>query len=316
MSYISTKPVQQKVQHNLEQVIIAYQDACNKNQQINITKYYEEICRLYPPIKFINVWLKKYGHLFDTREDFTQDYLRVFCTSLLSWKPRSIRKESKYGGSGDFKNFFWSSLSNNYINMIKAESSAKRNQEKQCPICEQWVSPLSKHLIQKHSGLLYERIQQMGFSVSTLVTCPFCKSYKNPHYSECEHITSGCCDSCKMETSRQSLCKHFISMHSAYLFEHFHDLYPEHLTLPNKPSSIYHEDDNGETYDLYDRMPSNNHLDSLLSLSLTQVQQNIVDKILNGNNFKYSASVYKCNYDTYTKELEDLKNKMTLCGME
>ena len=308
----SLKMNEQKV---LEEEIIRHQQAYLDNDTYLINKTYQEICLLYPPLRFMNVWYKKYNHLFESKEDFTQEYLRIFCKSLIAWKPRTSRRQSKFGGSGDFKNFFWSAISNNYINMIKAGSAAKRNQEQQCPICLKWVTPLAKHLLNDHTYLLWDKLSQMDLKIDTIKNCPFCKSYNAPKVTVCTHGFSDCYE-CHKELYKNKLCKHISSMHSAFLFEHFHNLYPDYLTLSDKPVSIYSEDDEGESRNIYDTLSADSRLESLMSLKLSDIQKHIIEKILNGHKFKYTQSLFKCPREKYEEELEDLKNKMSICGLE
>jgi hypothetical protein len=165
-------------QLELELAIVKYQDAIQKNDTNRIEKIYNEICILYPAMNFVHTWMKRYVYLYDTPEDFIQDYMRIFCTSLVSWKPKHLRKASKYNGSGDFKNYFWSSLQNNYINMVKAENSGKRSISSRCPLCDQWCASLSTHLMQNHSDYLWNLMIESGFNFDDLDTCPFCQAWK------------------------------------------------------------------------------------------------------------------------------------------
>lgn len=304
------------LQEAIEQSIIQYQHARTRNNQRAINAAFEDVCRLYDPLRFVHTWHRRYRHLYDTREDFVQDYLRVFCTSLSSWKPREERGESRYGGSGKFANFFWSALSNNYINMVKAAASGKRNQESRCPICETWCAPLATHLRLKHEDLLWEQMEIMGLPICSLTGCPFCKSHKTPRTIACKHQETRACAACLSAAQDSALKRHLLSMHSAFLFERFRELHPEYSTLPCKPLSVEGEND-GEPCDLYDIVPDTSKIGNLLASDLSPLQQQIISECLSaGGSPVYKPSLYNCPEDVFDAALDDLKTKMTLVGLE
>lgn len=292
-------------QSKIEEAIMEYQQALAANDNSGKSRLYQKICELYPVMNFMNVWMKKYEFLYDTKEDFEQDYLRIFCTSLAGWKPRHLRKESRYGGKGEFKNFFWQSLQNNYTNMVKAEASGKRNITTKCPICEDWCASLSTHLIRLHADILWDSLESLGYDIKTLTHCPFCQSFKNY----------------KIETGSGKLARHILSMHSSYLFDAFKEIYPEYSTISSKPISVsIYQEEKGESIEIYDKFIQSPNLDDLLAMNLSDTQKIIINKIFNGTAKKsgvnYNPLLYNCNVSEFKRELDDLKNKIYICGIK
>lgn len=310
----SNKEKAKSEQLMLEAAIICYQEAIQKNDKQQIDKRYEQICKLYPVMNYIHVWMKRYLYLYDSSEDFAQDYLRIFCTSLVNWKPKHLRKESRYNGSGDFKNYFWSSLQNNYINMVKAENSGKRSIASKCPLCDEWCASLSTHLIQQHDEFLWDLMIKSGFIFDDLDKCPFCQSWK---------ISTKLASTIDKAAIKEKLKRHILSMHSNYLFEHFKEEYPGYITgQSSKPSSIYVssgcEDDN--ELNMYDTIGRSGSVEDLYNSGLTETQEQIVFKILNdrGRNLcvVYDPNLYNCKEEEFQLELDDLKQKLFLCGID
>jgi REP element-mobilizing transposase RayT len=298
----------------LEDAILKYQDAIqeeNQNSRV-VTSVYQEIIKLYPAMNFVGQWSKRYLYLYDTQEDFVGDYFRIFCTSLVSWQPKHLRKKSRYGGTGDFKNYFWSSLQHNYINMVKAEASGKRNLSIRCPICENNCSTLSTHLMQNHTHLLWEHLEGLGINLQETDKCPFCTSYKISKRNKELLDVDGCANKLK---------KHILSMHSNYLFDEFKEKFPEYSTMSTKPVSVYsmNEHENDGEIDFYDKVAYSPGVDELLATNLSDVQKTIINKIFNGNiktlSVNYDRYLYNCNEQQFESELEDLKDKLMICGI-
>ena len=303
-------------QERLEELILRYQAAHESEQYQYANDIYISICEVYEPHKFVYKWFPKYKHLYeDSLDDFQQDYMRVFLNTLLAWKPRHLRGESKHGGKGDFKNYFWGALQHYFINIVKSEASCKRNVTKQCPICEKWCSPLSTHLIAHHPDLLWEHLIECGVEVEILKTCPYCKAYKRPRVVKCEHKEEGA--DCLRAEEQRRIRKHLLSAHSNMLFERFHMLYPDSITLSSKPVSVNFTDDTEEEASLYDVLPANNLVDNLISQSVSSVQKTLLTRVLNGSmDISYDSNLYKCSQEDFERELDDLRSKMTLCGFE
>lgn len=303
-------------QGDLEICILKYQEAIKQNNRFDVHDMYVKICEIYTPSNYSNVWWRKYGYLFEEKDDFEQEYLRIFCRVLKEWRPRESRGESRYGGKGYFQNFFYGSLSHHFTNMVKSMSSNKRNVAMRCPICEQWCNTLSTHLREHHADLLWQYLESCGKNVEELISCPFCKTYKPLKTVECPHSTIAC-ENCSKSANTENIKKHLMSKHSNYLFEKFHDIFPNHQTISSKPMSIHFHDDDNEESSIYDVVESDDGFDSLLSLSLSEIQKKMISKVLNGaSSVKYDASLYKCTQQEFQKEFEELKTVMILCGLE
>jgi len=312
----STENRTDRQQSDLEFFILKYQKALKSGDRFEVNDSYTKVCQIYEPFNYANYWWRKYGHLYEEREDFDQEYLRIFCRVLSEWRPRENRGASRYGGKGYFQNFFYGSLAHHFSNIVKRLSSNKRNIASRCPLCEQWCNTLSTHLREHHASLLWEHLESAGRSVEEMKSCPFCKSYKAPKTIECPHSETPC-DVCAKKANVEHIKKHLMSKHSTYLFEKFHDMFPDCLTLSSKPMSVnYHDDENEET-SLYDVVESGDNFESLMALNLSEIQQKIITKVLNGaNSVKYDASLYKCSQQEFQKEFEELKTAMILCGLE
>ncbi len=306
----------EKQQCELEICILKYQEAMKLNNRFEVNDLYKKICELYTPSNYSNYWWRKYGHLYEEREDFEQEYIRIFCRVLNEWRPRNVRGESRYGGKGYFQNFFYGSLSHHFTNIVKSLSSNKRNVATRCPLCEQWCNTLSTHLREHHAHLLWDHLEDCGRRVEDMITCPFCKSYKAPRNIECVHSEIPCED-CVHKAHVANMKKHLMSKHSNYLFEKFHDMHPQYSTLSSKPMSIHFNDSENEDSSLYDVIESNDSFDNLMSSNLSEIQQKMIVKVLNGaHSLKYDSSLYKCTQQEFQKEFEDLKTVMILNGLE
>lgn len=308
------------VQEKLELAIVNYQLAVEENDDKLAKKYYDVICEVYPPLDFLNVWYKKYKHLYETREDFTQEYLYVFCKALKKWQPRSTRPESKYKGSGEFKNYFWSNLTNYFTNAVKFHAAGIRNVATVCPICNKYVQALSTHLLQHHGHILWEQLKIMGHDIEVINHCPLCKtkSHKVPSVANKKYIIHDY-DVALELTKIDALKAHMLSKHSSLLFEKFNDLYPEHDTLNARPVSNYVIDDSGDhEVNLYDTIVEEDPIAMLWSTNLSDIQKKILEMILVGKNKKiiYSPDLYNCSQEEFQGHMDDLKQKLLLCGLE
>lgn len=297
----------------LEEAILEYQGALQAGDKSGQTEAYERICRIYRPQDYISKWYPHYKHLFDSEEDFKQDYMRVFCTTLAAWKPRHLRKPSRYGGKGHFQNFFWGALSHAYINGVKSEAAAKRNLSQRCPLCGDWCNPLSTHLLNHHSDLLWEHIAELGYDIRSLKGCPFCPSFKGPKKSDAESEEQ------HADRMEAALKKHILSMHSSVLFEYFHERYPDHITVSARPVSVYGFDPHsGDEASAYDGVASRPGITELMSLDLSEVQLLIIEKILNTGTpdaVSYHAD-YGCSEEEFEEELESLKDALVIAGLD
>ncbi len=97
--------INSEIQLRLEEAVLNYQKVSKGSDKNEIEWAYKKITNLYNPLDFYHNWYDQYYYLFDSQEDFVADYLRVFATVLLGWKPRNQRSKSRYEGSGEFKIF-------------------------------------------------------------------------------------------------------------------------------------------------------------------------------------------------------------------
>lgn len=310
-----------RTQENLEQAILKYQKSLSTNNNQLIDRDYKEVCKLYPPLMHMAEWWNQYHYLYDSQEDFTQDYIRVFCNVLSNWKPRGIRKKSRYDGTGEFKNYFIGALQHNYINLVKADNAGKRNPYQKCPICETWVNPLSTHILNHHGHILWDHLEATNIKIHEISRCPFCKSHKMPRTFECleqcENKISGGCDQCKKSITIAALKKHFLSKHSSMLFQKFNQLYPNYQTISPRAMSVYMAEEEDDENCYYDHVEDTNKLDNLLQYSMSDLESKIINLALNGTkDLRYDSKVYNCSFDEFQEALENIKNKMALVGLE
>jgi len=297
--------INSEIQLRLEDAVLKYQAVSALGDKNDIELAYKKITSLYNPLDFYHNWHDQYYYLFDSQEDFVADYLRVFATVLLGWKPRSQRAKSRYEGSGEFKNYFIGSLYHNYINMVKSDQAAKRNITKLCPICNEWVNPISTHLIMDHSHLLWQYLEEMDIDIESLSSCPLCTNFK---------VAKSNNDPRKIT---ELLKAHFISKHTSLLFSKFNEMHPEISTIsPKVTSTSVHEGD--EELDLYEVVEEkNNLLNKLHFLNLTDVQKHAIEQILNGDTtLVYKPDKYKCTKEQWEIEMESLRETISIYGYE
>lgn len=304
------------IQTQLEKAIIGYQKAIEENNARDIEIFYQEICNIYPPLDFVKVWFKKYKHFYETREDFVQDYLYVFCKALRKWQPRDKRPKSRYNGTGEFKNYFWSNLNNYYTNIVKFQAAGIRNIAVICPICNKYSQTLSTHLLNEHAHLLWDHLELLGHNVDELIRCPLCKSHKIPQTVafDFEDTEEGL-----FKTQNHAVKKHMLSKHSPLLFEKFNDLYPEHDTLNVKPVSNYVMDETGENeINVYETVTNDDKISNLWATNLTDVQRQILEMVIIQKTKKiiYQPDLYNCSNEEFNIQLDDLKSKLIICGIE
>lgn len=292
-------------QDRLESAVMIYQKKITDGDKHGVEESYKKIVSIYNPMDFYHTWYEQYKYLFDSHEDFLADYIKVFATVLIGWTPRNKRKKSRYEGSGEFKNYFIGSLYHNYVNLIKADQAAKRNLTKQCPICDEWVNPISTHLINNHQELLWDYIENMQIDIDSLVSCPFCSNFK---------ITKNNTDKPKVT---ELIKKHFLSKHSSLLFNRFSELYPGVQTISPKSISVHIETGMDEV-DAYEITRNNESMISRLYLmDLSETQKNIVEQIMNGDiDLVYKPEKYKCTKDEWEKEIEGLREVISICEYE
>lgn len=295
------KKINQGEQSSLEKAVLDYQLCIKTGNKVLIQEAYDKVCEIYNPHNFKSTWWEKYHYLYDSQDDFTADYMRIFSSVLIGWTPRENRKKSRYDGTGEFKNYFIGSLHHNYINMVKSDQAGKRNVTKKCPICGVWVTPLSTHIRDCHVELLWDQLELANVNMENLSSCPLCKTFKIPPFTSNIEL-------------QNIIKKHLISQHSTHLFSRFNDLYPDDLTMSPKPNSIYIEE-NGEELDLTDTVESSQIISNLMCLNLSDVQQAIIHKILSGDlNINYNKDTFDCTSEEFNIALEGLQDAMVICG--
>lgn len=284
-----------------ESKILEYQESLENNNKDKSNELFKKICDIYKPDKYINTWQKQYQYLYDSPDDFRQEYMKIFVTTLKKWKPRELRGKSRYNGGGTFKNYFWGSLSHNFINMVKSvEGSAKRNISTQCPECNEWHNPISLHIMKSHADILWDKLIKDNVNIHSTIECPFCNNsiYKG------KVVLSG----------NELIKKHILSKHLPLLFDAFSEKYPNFVHHSTKHFSVDIEI-NDETASIYDSTPSTQTLISkLVNSNLTENQQVMIDHILSKPNvaFQYNEKLYKCSEDEFNDELEELKEKINI----
>ena len=309
-------------QENLEKAILRYQDSLLSGNKWRIDRCYKEVCKLYPPYLHMQEWWSQYHYLYDSQEDFASDYIKIFCNVLSNWKPRNTRKVSRYGGSGEFKNYFIGALQHNYINLVKADNAGKRNPTQKCPVCEKWVNPLSTHILHHHADILWKHLIDTGIVLEEVERCPFCKSHKMPRSYEClencEHKKDGACVECIIVQRTAIIKKHILSKHSSKLFQKFNELFPDYQTVSPRALSVYlPEENDGDDVCYYDNIKDDNKIHSLLRISMSAVESKILQHILNGNSkLKFDPKLYDCTSTEFYNAVENIKNKMSLVGIE
>ena len=317
-----TKQAKIRTQENLEKAILKYQEALLTGDKWRIDRNYKEVCKLYPPYLHMQEWWNQYHYLYDSHEDFASDYIKIFCNVLSNWKPRNSRKVSRYGGSGEFKNYFIGALQHNYINLVKADNAGKRNPSQKCPICDKWVNPLSTHILIHHHHILWDHLKNTGINLEELERCNFCKSHKMPRSYEClencEDKKDGCCEKCMIIQRTAIIKKHILSKHSSMLFQKFNELYPDYQTVSPRALSVYmSEDDDSDDICYYDSLRNDNKVNDLMNLTLNDVESKIIANILNGSSkLKYDSKLYGCSASEFNKAVENIKTKMSLIGIE
>ncbi len=311
-------------QEKLEFAILNYQKALASGNVRIIDNAYKNVIKLYPPMMHLQEWYTQYHYLYDSLEDFQEDYIRIFCNVLSAWKPRNARKISRYDGTGEFKNYFIGALQHNYINLVKADNAGKRNPSCKCPICEKWVNPLSTHLRSSHVDLLWAQLKINGHDIENLTNCPLCKSHKLPRQYNClineDEICTGAgdCAECKRVGINNAIRKHMLSKHSTLLFQRFNETYPGYQTVSPRALSIYtNEDEDGDEGCYYDKVEERNNLNNLMSMDLNDIENKILANILNGStNLKFDAALYNCSIEEFNDAIDGLRDKMSIAGLE
>ena len=63
-----------------EKKILEYQDSLENNNKTLSNEIFQKICDIYKPEKYIGTWQKQYQYLYDSPEDFKQEYIKLYIT--------------------------------------------------------------------------------------------------------------------------------------------------------------------------------------------------------------------------------------------
>ena len=233
---------QQIVLNNaIDLAIQTYQKNKNSNN-------FDVIAELYEPLQHMNYWRKKYGHLFD-QEEFYSEYMLCFLKACEGYKKKTNNKNQI------FNSYFFSVLNNHFINEMIRKSCGKRNISVTCPLCDEQVAPLNIHILKEHDDL----IEELLVEYKSKSKCPFCS----------EKLTGN------------KLVKHITSKHSSMVFEYFQSKFPDYsmaIQDPAPPVGLIHiKDENSSIIlenakSLYD---NEDELDNIKDNSLSECQKAI-----------------------------------------
>lgn len=278
-------------------------------QECKTQENFDLIIELYQPLKYVNYWKNKYLHLCDNSiDDFIAEYMLCFVKACNFYKIKTTNNKCY------FNKYFFSVLSNYFINKMNNKSCHKRNPSSKCPICDEMVSPLNIHILKNH----FDFIDQFLKTYNSYDKCPLC-----------QEILSG-----------KMLYKHIISKHSSSIYDYFNKCFPNYNTKiqdPAPPIGLmnYKNDEietleNIETFSLYNN-EENSYFDSILDgQDLSECQKTIKDifhyynisklpsyqKIcamcheIRGNNS--CPGNFKMTKNFYDREIKDLKNKISI----
>jgi hypothetical protein len=102
------------------------------------------------------------------------------------------------------------------------------------------------------------------------------------------------------------------------LFQKFNELFPDYQTVSPRALSVYlPEENDGDDVCYYDNIKDDNKIHSLLRISMSTVESKILQHILNGNSkLKFDPKLYDCTSTEFYNAVENIKNKMSLVGIE
>jgi len=275
-------------------------------QYSNLQKDFDIIIDLYQPHKYINYWRNKYGHLCDHNyDDFQSEYMLCFVKACKSYK----RDTDKPYNS--FNNYFFSTISNHFKNIMNQMSCNKRNPSLICPLCLKEVAPLNTHILKEHYDFIEAFINKYDIQDNK---CPFCSHNSN------------------------DLHKHIVSKHSSLIYEDFQKQFPEYSTAIQNPAPpiglIYINDDSINAIEDLNMQPlfsPKNDMDYIIDLNHFSECQKAIKNIFNfynisklpshkrlcemckemrgedicpnGDDFKFTKQIYK-------NEIKDLGEKI------
>lgn len=191
-------------------------------QNNNNNNNFDLIVDLYEPKKYIKYWFNKYGNLADSNyEDFESEYMFCFVKACNKYR------ENKKTDNDSFNSYFFSILSNHFINEMGRRSCNKRNPSVLCPLCGKDVAPLNIHILKEHQDFILKILNNNENDFK----CKFCGS---------------------LFDNNLDLCKHVASKHSSIVFDFFKKEFPNYnITIkdPSPPIGLIRTNDD---FDLMD----------------------------------------------------------------
>jgi hypothetical protein len=135
---------------------------------------------------------------------------------------------------------------------------------------------------------------------------------------DCNDKEETACERCLISQRTAVIKKHILSKHSSLLFQKFNELYPDYQTVSPRALSVYLSDeDDGEGVCYYDSLKDDNKVGNFLKLEMNDVESKIIKNILNGNlKIKYDPKLYQCSISEFNIAVENIKNKMSIAGIE
>lgn len=170
---------------------------------------------VYEPERHSWRWRERYGHLFETDDDFNSVYEECFVKACRGYADEDARRQSgiEVMGNGSFNNYFWGVLQNNFSNVMKSKSCESRNPGVRCPVCDQMVAPLNTHILRDHTEYADSIVADViGKQRSKPWNCTLCPTYARR----------------VKFTDREELRKHIVARHGSAVFERFSRDHPNH----------------------------------------------------------------------------------------
>lgn len=224
---------------------------------------YEILCCLYDPEKYMQQWRRKYGHMYDSREDFDGEFWLCFVLALSEFN--RVRGKS-------LNNLFYTILNSHFVNHIKTRQTQRRSSKEMCPICEKIVSPLGKHILSKHHELIDALLLKMGHSIDLLEECPLCPVYARGRLGN--------------DVTPEILRKHVAAKHANKIFDKLRLDFPDVDTAIKNPAPPASYTMDGVSYGVSEAMDKVAGMSPVLSASVDQVSELAmqVDMALNNPN--------------------------------
>jgi hypothetical protein len=140
---------------------------------------------------------------------------------------------------------------------------------------------------------------------------------------KCKKQKPGGCHTCKLKQRIQIIKKHLVSHHSTMLFNRFNELHPHHQTVSPRALSVYMPETNDDDENCYyDQIKDNSRIGDILQIEMSDLENQIIEKALSSPikgkyiNLEFDAKLYNCSMEEFSNALENIKNKMSMIGME